>query len=109
MKNNRLIALAAATAVLGCVLAGMNLHTIMNYRMQTRVYNAFFIITMVLTVIGMCLDYQDLNVYLPLLNLTVAVQVALVHSLRTSPFRYIFLLLFIAGCAGFCAVNLLLP
>lgn len=104
-----LIVLAAATAVLGIVLAAMNLHTIMNYRMQTRVYNAFFIITMVLAIIALCLDYQDLNVYLPLLNLMVAVQIAQVHSLRTSPFRYIFLLLFVAGCLGFCAVNLMLP
>ena len=39
----------------------------------------------------------------------VAVQVALVHSLRSSPYRYIFLLLFIAGCAGFCIANLMLP
>ena len=106
---NPLIILAAATAVLGIVLAALNLHTIMNYRMQTRVYNAFFIITLVLAVIGMCLDHQDLNVYLPLLNLMVAVQVALVHSLRSSPYRYIFLLLFIAGCAGFCIANLMLP
>lgn len=104
-----LIVLATATAVLGIVLAAMNLHTIMNYRMQTRVYNAFFIITLVLATIGMCLNHQEVNVYLPLLNLMVAVQVAQVHSLRTSPFRYIFLLLFIAGCIGFCAVNLMLP
>ena len=106
---NPLIILAAVTAVLGIVLAALNLHTIMNYRMQTRVYNAFFIITLVLAVIGMCLDHQDLNAYLPLLNLMVAVQVALVHSLRSSPYRYIFLLLFIAGCAGFCIANLMLP
>lgn len=104
-----LILLAAVTAMLGIVLAALNLHTIMNYRMQTRVYNAFFIITLVLTIIGMCLDYQSLYVYLPLLNLMVAIQVALVHSLRTSPFRYIFLLLFIAVCAGFCFANLMLP
>ncbi|MBR5726484.1 MAG: hypothetical protein IKX56_07110 [Muribaculaceae bacterium] len=104
-----LIVLAAVTAVLGIVLAAMNLHTIMNYRMQTRVYNAFFIITMVLAIVALCLDYQDLNVYLPLLNLMVAVQVAQVHSLRTSSFRYICLLLFIAGCLGFCALNLMSP
>ena len=102
-----LIALAAATAVLGFVLAGMNLHTIMNYRMQTRVYNAFFIIVLALTVIAMALDYRDIAVYLPLLNLVAAVQVALVHTLRNFTYRYIFLLLFVAGCVGFCIVNLL--
>lgn len=106
---NPLIVLAAATAVLGIVLAAMNLHTIMNYRMQTRVYNAFFIIVLVLTVIAMCWDHQDLDVFLPLLNLMVAVQVGLVHSLRNAPLRYIFLLLFAAGCVGFCVVNLMMP
>lgn len=104
-----LVGLSAITALLGIVLAGMNLHTIMNYRMQTRVYNAFFIILLVLTVIAMCLAHHDLNVFLPLLNLMVAVQVAQVHTLRTLPYRYIFLFLFIAGCAGFCVANLMLP
>ena len=102
-----LIVLAAATALLGIILAMMNLHTIMNYRMQTRVYNAFFIIVLVLMVIALCLDHRDLAVYLPLLELMVAVQMAQVHTLRSFPYRYIFLLLFIAGCVGFCAVNLM--
>lgn len=104
-----LVVLAASTAVLGIVLAAMNLHTILNYRMQPRVYNAFFVILLVLTVIALCLDHRDLAVYLTLLSLLVAVQVAQVHTLRTFPYRYIFLLLFIAGCAGFCAVNLMSP
>ena len=104
-----LVILAASTAVLGIVLAAMNLHTILNYRMQPRVYNAFFIILLVLTVVALCLDHRDLAVYLTLLSLLVAVQVAQVHTLRTFPYRYIFLLLFIAGCAGFCAVNLMSP
>ena len=104
-----IIVLAAITTVLGIVLALMNLHTIINYRMQTRVYNAFFIIMLVFTVIALCLNYRQLTVFLPLLNLMVAIQVAHFHTLRTFPFRYIFLLLFIAGCAGFCAINLLMP
>ena len=103
-----MLVLAAVTAVLGVVLSGMNLHTIMNYRMQTRVYNAFFMIVLVLTVIVMCLDHRDLSVYLPLLNLMVAVQVAQVHTLRTFPYRYIFLLLFVASCVGCCVYHLLL-
>ena len=103
-----IIVLAAVTAVLGIVLSAMNLHTIMNYRMQTRVYNAFFMIVLVLTVIAMCLDHRDLSVYLPLLNLMVAVQVAQVHTLRNFPYRYIFLLLFIAACVGSCVYHLLL-
>ena len=104
-----LVALTASTAVLGLVLAAMNLHTILNYRMQPRVYNAFLIIVLVLTVIAVFLDHRDLAVYLPLLSLMVAVQVAQTYTLRSFPYRYVFLLLFIAGCAGFCVANLMLP
>lgn len=104
-----IVGLAAVTAVLGIILAAMNLHTIMNYRMQPRVYNAFFIIMLVLTVITLFLDHRDLSLYLPLLSLTVAVQIAQVHTLRTYSYRYILLLLFVAGCMGFCAFNLIMP
>lgn len=103
-----LITLAASTAILGIVLASMNLHTILNYRMQPRVYNAFFIIMLVLTVVAIILDYRDFAVYLPLLSLLAAVQVAQVHTLHSFPYRYIFLLLFVAGCMGFCAANLMI-
>ena len=103
-----LLWLAAAMAVLGIVLAAMNLPTIMNYRLQPRVYNAFFVIVLVLMVITMCFDHRDLAVYLPLLGLMVAVQVAQVHTLRTYRYRYIFLLLLIVGCAGSYAYHLML-
>lgn len=103
-----LVILAASTAVLGIALALMNLHTIMNYRMQPRVYNAFLIVMLVFLVIGVVLDYRDIAVYLPLLSLLTAVQVAQVHTLRIFPYRYLFLLLFIAGCLGFSAANLMI-
>lgn len=103
-----LVVLASAIAVLGIVLAVINFRTIMNYRMQTRVYNAFFIILLVLTVIVMCLDYHNLAVYLPLLELMLSLQIAQVHTLSTFSHRYIFLLLFIVGCLGFCVENLML-
>ena len=104
-----LVVLTSATAVLGIVLAAMNLHTIMNYRVQPRVYNAFFIIVLVLAIIALFLDHSHLTVYLPLLNLMVAVQVAQFHTLRTFHHRYVFILLFVASCLAFCAINLLMP
>ena len=105
---SHLTILVAATAVLGAVLAVMNLYTIMNYRLQTRVYNIFFIIVLVLAIIAICFDFKKLVVYLPLLNLTVAVQVAHVHTLRTAaPYRYLFILLFTAACLTSCVANLM--
>ena len=67
--TNLMLVLAVITVVLGIVLAVRNLLTIMNYRMRTRVYNAFFIFTLVMAVIALCIDYCDVQVYLPLLNL----------------------------------------
>ena len=107
--TNLMLVLAALTVVLGIFLAARNLLTIMNYRMQTRVYNAFFIFTLVMAVIALCIDYNDVQVYLPLLNLMTAVQIAHAHTLRTAPFRYVFLLLLIVGCFAFYTANLLMP
>ena len=107
-QGGLLAVLAVVTAVLGLVLAVMNLYTIMNYRLQTRVYNIFFIILMVLELFALCLDWKNLAIYLPLLSLTVAVQVAHVHTLRTAPYRYVFILLFTAACLGSCVANLML-
>lgn len=106
--GSHLIIMVAATAILGMVLAGMNLYTIMNYRLQTRVYNIFFIIVLLLTIVALCVDFKHFAVYLPLLNLTVAVQVAHVHTLRSAPYRYLFILLFTAACIASCAFNLFL-
>ena len=106
---NRLLLLAVATAATGIILAVSNLFTIMNYRKQTRVYNYYFVVLLVATVIALCVNYLDVAVYLPLLNLSVAVQVAQAHTLKTSFHnRYILLLLFIAACVGWGASSLLL-
>ena len=105
-----LMALAAATAVLGIVLAVMNLFTILNYRMQTRVYNIFLIILLVMAVLAAGLDYRDMAVFLPLMNLMVAIQVAQGHTLGTAfHHRYVLILLFTVACLAFAVANLLLP
>ena len=109
-QMNVLVAQAVATAVLGLSLSAMNLLTIMNYRMQTRVYNIFLVIVLVLAVVAPCLDYRDLPVFLPLLNLMAAVQVAQGYTLRTAfHHRYVLILLFAFACLAFAAANLLLP
>lgn len=102
-----LMALATATAVLGLVLVVMNLLRLLNYRLQTRVYNTFFVVTLVLTVVAMGLDCRDLTSLLPLLNLTVAVQVAHAYTLSHFQYRYVFMLLLIAGCVASAVCNLM--
>ena len=104
-----LLALAAVTAVLGIVLAMMNMATIMNYRMQPRVYNAFFVFMLIAVVVAMIINYHDTAVLLPLLELMTAVQLAHAHTLRsTMPYRYMFVLLFVAGCIALGTVHLLM-
>ena len=105
-----LLVLTALTVLMGLILAIMNLFTIMNYRKQTRVYNAFFVFVLFSLIVAICIDYSNVAVYLPLLNLMVAVQIAHAHTLRsTHGYRYIFILLLIVGCLAFAAVNLLMP
>ena len=100
----------AATAVLGIILSAGNLLTILNYRMQTRVYNLVLVILLVTAVIATYLDYRDVTVFLPLLNLMVAIQVAQAFTLRTSfHHRYVLILLLTAACLALAAANLLLP
>lgn len=109
LSEELLLTVAVVTAVLGLVLAVMNLMTLMNYRMQTRVYNAFFVFLLVMAIIAIVLDYRDTAVYLPLLNLMVAVQVAHTHTLRTTVrHRYVFMLLLILGCIGMGAAQMLM-
>ena len=102
-----LLVLAVVTSVLGIVLAVMNLMTIMKYRMQTRVYNYFFVFVLVSMVVALCIDYGDVAVYLPLLSLMVGVQVAQSHTLSVVPFKYLLILLLIAGSIAFYVVNVL--
>lgn len=104
-----LYVLAAAVTVLGIVLALMNLFTVLNYRQQPRVYNIFLMLMLLLVPIAMCLDDCEMAVFLPLLSLMVAVQIAQAHTLRKFAHRYVFILLLIAACVGAAAYQLLLP
>ena len=94
-------------AVAGIVMAGMNLMTIMNYRMQTRVYNAFFVFVLLMAVVAICIDFSNVAVYLPLLGLMTAVQMAHAHTLSHVPFRYLLILLLIVGSVGFFTANII--
>lgn len=109
LQEEFLLIAASLTAVLGIVLAVMNLMTLMNYRLQTRVYNAFFVFMLVMAVIAICIDYKAAAVYLPLLNLMVAVQVAHTHTLRTTVhYRYAFMLLLACGCIAMGTAQLMM-
>lgn len=92
-----LITWAAVVAILSVILTVMNLMTILNYRLQFRVYNAFFIIVNLLSVLAMCIDYRDMLVFLPLLNLCLAIQIAHSFTLSTQPKRHYVMWVFITA------------
>jgi len=95
-------AAAAVIGATGITLALTNLMTIMNYRMQTRVFNGFFVLALVMAMIAMCLNCHSMGDFLPLLSLMVAIQVAHAHTLRTTrPYRFLYILLLMVVCIAF--------
>ncbi len=84
------------TAVVAIVLTVINLYTIIGYRHQWRVYNAFFMITGIITIVAMCLLYHDIQVFLPLLNVMLAVEVAHAYTISRGQRRYIIGLVLVA-------------
>ena len=100
--------MALATSAIGIALMIMNLLTVVNYRMQPRVYNISLMIMLVMVIITLCLDYHDLAVFLPLLNLMVAVQMAQAYTLGASfRFRNLFVLLLMVVCLAVAAFSIL--
>lgn len=104
-----LVGTTAFTAVLGIVLFAVNIFTIFNYRLQIRVYNGFFILLTAMTIVIMIADYKNFPVYLPILNLCVAIQIAHTFTIAGNLHRYIFILVLLAaGITSFVAQSLAL-
>lgn len=90
-----LLVSVAVVVLLSLVLTSLNLFKIFNYRLQLRVYNAFFMLVTFLTVIFMCVDYQDIQVLVPLLNVCLSVQIAHAFTINKASKRYIAMFVFI--------------
>lgn len=97
-----------AVVVLATVLSVINLLHIYNYRLQLRVYNAFFLLVTLLSIIGMCVDYRHMSTFIPMLNVCLAVQVAHSFTIGHFPKRHIFIFLLMAAALASFACNLLL-
>jgi len=89
-----------AVALLTLTLTMINLRTTFNYRLRTRMYNAFFIGTSVLVVVAMAIDWRNFVTYLPTLHLCAAVQVGQTHTLYAHRHGFVGVLLLVAVCAG---------
>jgi hypothetical protein len=103
-----MIVWTVAVIVATIVLSTINLFSIFNYRLQLRVYNAFFLLVTVLSIVGMCIDYRDMFNYVPMLNLCLAVQVAHAFTISTFPKRYILIFVIVLATLAAYVCNLLL-
>lgn len=79
----------ALLALVSIVITVANLVKIFNYRLQLRVYNAFFMLVTIMTIVAMCVDYRDMQVYVPMLNLCLSVQIAHAFTIYKASKRYI--------------------
>lgn len=93
-----LVGWTAALTLVSIGLSVINLFTIMNFRLQFRVYNAFFMVVNLLVVIAMILDRKDISAFLPLLNMCIAVQTAHWLTLNSHPKRYLLVLILMVLC-----------
>ena len=103
-----LVGWVAFTLVLTIVTTAMNLIAIYNYRLQLRVYNTFFVMTTLLAVMAMCIDYHNLTSYLPLVNLCLSVQIAHAFTISKFPKRHFLLIALAVACIAAAASSIAL-
>lgn len=90
----------SVTAFVTLVLLFTNVLQIINYKMQVRAYNGFFLVLTILTMIVMAVDFDNVMVYLPVLNLCLSIQIAHTFTIQKYLRKYIPYLLFIMLCLG---------
>lgn len=84
------------TILLGFVALAANLMRTLSYTAKFRAANGFIAIIMIATTILSLVDYNDLSVYIPILNFTVAYQIAHFFSNRRRDRSYVAVLSVIA-------------
>ena len=97
--RNTIIQLSV-TAFVTLVLLFTNVIQIINYKMQVRAYNGFFLVLTILTMIIMVIDFNNVMVYLPVLNLCLSIQIAHTFTIHKYLRKYIPYLLFVLSCLG---------
>ncbi len=101
------VATAAIVAVLTVVLTAINMFTTYNYRLQIRMYNAFFAVLAMLAILAMCVDYNHIATYVSVLNLCLAIQVAHTFTISTALRRYLLVVILLVGAGAGYVMQLL--
>ena len=99
-QYRNVIILLSVTAFVTLVLLIANVLQIINYKMQVRAYNGFFLVLTILIMIVMAVDFDNVMVYFPVLNLCLSIQIAHSFTIQKYLRRYITYLLFVLSCLG---------
>lgn len=107
MQSGLLIASMAITASLTIVLMVGNMFQIMKYRSEIRAFNGFFAVLGVFTMVMMAIDYNNILIYLPMLNCCFAIQMAHFFTINKFRRRYILIFVLLAVClfAFLCRIS----
>ncbi len=95
-------------ALVAIVLMVFDMFTILNYRLQIRLYNSFLLVLTIASIAMMCVDYRNLLIYVPLLNWCLAIWIAhafTIHNEHTR--RYIFIAVAVVALLGTFVAHML--
>lgn len=100
------IATCAISALLTIILMTSNMMHIISYNAKRRACNGFFSVLTVFTIVIACIDYNNLLIYLPLLNLCLSIQVGHAFTISNNDRRYIPTAALCLVCIGAYIYNL---
>lgn len=101
-NNTLLLILSLALTVLIAMLAYvLNVLKTIAYNARARAYNGVFVIMAVATVAGMCIDYHNVVVYVPMLNFCAAMEAAHYFSTHRGDRSFVAIFTVIAAYAAF--------
>ena len=95
------------TALLGLFSGTATLYTTFNEKRQTRAYNGFINLLSVYSAILLIIDYRNYTLYLPVLNMAVAMQAAFFFTNNTKKYGVVLFYLILTLYTGLFVWNLL--
>ena len=95
------------TALLGLFSGTATLYTTFNEKRQTRAYNGFINLLSVYSAMLLIIDYRNYTLYLPVLNMAVAMQAAFFFTNNTKKYGVVLFYLILTLYTGLFVWNLL--
>ncbi len=100
VQSRIIIVTLSVTAVVSLALLASNVVQTFNYKTQIRAYNGFMSVLTLSTILVMGIDYNNVLVYLPMLNCCLSIQIAHTFTINRFLRRYILYMLFVCVCVG---------